>query len=635
MAYHVPTSAIPLLEDPPFVIGLVLLGTALGWRTLRLLHAPLGDITGLERGTLSAAVGLGLLQYLPYALGMAHLLTPFTIRLALVVLQLLLLRDILLILAAIRRRVTIRSWSSIPGWIKIGALILLLRMIPVLLTALCPGIDGDGLGYHLAAPKRWLQSGDLHYLPTFLHTNAPMGVEMLYTIPLAVWSDTAAKFMHFALGTLAFLAIFAAGRRLHSAAVGFMAASIWFCGMGALSAATYFPIAFVDLGLALEVTAAVLAWILWRRTQSTGWLRCAALCAGFAASFKLTGVFVGFGLAGITLAALRQEGMSWKQANRLCVRSVGLALIPVAPWLVRTWIQTGDPIYPLLPGLFHPRDWSPEAAQAFQTYFRYFNLWGPPEWGLAQRQAALFCVLVGAASLYGLLLWRVRQREPRTLVALAGFLLLTGIAFTGLMLRLVSHLFPLALLLLGMALSSWLTRSRIAQSALLTVLAINVALFLWRATPNLPLEAETAMGRTSRQSYLTRRLNIMPLWDTLNRLPQTAENEGAVLIAALQPADSTTCGLNFYCDRDCFVTDAYLQARIRMDTWEHYLSDIRSNRIAYVVAPKGIVPGYVRIGPDYAPAQNEFPFARRLVTTYGRLMIANANYELYKLQTPS
>ena len=60
MAYYVPVSSIPLLQDPPFVAALVLLGTAVGWRTLRLLRAPLSDITALERGVLSAAVGLGL-----------------------------------------------------------------------------------------------------------------------------------------------------------------------------------------------------------------------------------------------------------------------------------------------------------------------------------------------------------------------------------------------------------------------------------------------------------------------------------------------------------------------------------------------------------------------------------------------
>ncbi len=40
MSYHVPTSAVPLLKDPPFVLWLLLLATALGSRCLRWLNAP-------------------------------------------------------------------------------------------------------------------------------------------------------------------------------------------------------------------------------------------------------------------------------------------------------------------------------------------------------------------------------------------------------------------------------------------------------------------------------------------------------------------------------------------------------------------------------------------------------------------
>src|SRR5690348_13260729 len=72
--YVVPTSSVPLLQDPPFVLGLVLLGTAIGSRVLRWLRAPLGEVSAVERGVLAAAVGLPALQYLAYGLGMAGVL---------------------------------------------------------------------------------------------------------------------------------------------------------------------------------------------------------------------------------------------------------------------------------------------------------------------------------------------------------------------------------------------------------------------------------------------------------------------------------------------------------------------------------------------------------------------------------
>ena len=65
MPYHVPTSAVPLLRDPPFVVGLLLLGTAIGSRLLRSARLSLAEVSALERGLLSVALGVGLLQYLP------------------------------------------------------------------------------------------------------------------------------------------------------------------------------------------------------------------------------------------------------------------------------------------------------------------------------------------------------------------------------------------------------------------------------------------------------------------------------------------------------------------------------------------------------------------------------------------
>ena len=92
--YHVPISRIPLLQDPPFTLFLVLLRAALGRRVLGLLRIPLGEASRLERGVLCAATGLGLMQYIAFGLGVAHLLTPLAVKISLFALTILLLPDI-------------------------------------------------------------------------------------------------------------------------------------------------------------------------------------------------------------------------------------------------------------------------------------------------------------------------------------------------------------------------------------------------------------------------------------------------------------------------------------------------------------------------------------------------------------
>ena len=76
LPFRVPVSVHPIVQDPPFVIVLFLLATAIGFRVLRTARITAEDGTRLERGVISAVIGLGLLQYLPFGLGVAGVLTP-------------------------------------------------------------------------------------------------------------------------------------------------------------------------------------------------------------------------------------------------------------------------------------------------------------------------------------------------------------------------------------------------------------------------------------------------------------------------------------------------------------------------------------------------------------------------------
>ena len=107
---------MPLLHDPPAVLFICLLGTALGRRLLRILRAPLPTVSRLERGVLCAAMGLGMLQYLAFGLGSAHALTPRNLTVGLAILSLLLLPDIGKVLRAIYRAVRETGTRNVPVW---------------------------------------------------------------------------------------------------------------------------------------------------------------------------------------------------------------------------------------------------------------------------------------------------------------------------------------------------------------------------------------------------------------------------------------------------------------------------------------------------------------------------------------
>lgn len=628
--FSVPISALPLLEDPPFAVGLALLGTSLGHRTLRWLGAPLDEATALERGVLAAAIGLGLLQYLVFTLGMSGRLTPLALWLSLAILAVLLGPTAWRVLRAIIGQRG-RFQSLRLDWMTIGTVILVLVLAGAMLRSLCPPTDPDGLYYHLTAPKRWLQAGRLSYLPTLGQTNLPMGASMLYTIPLAIWSDTAAKLVHYGFGVLSLLAIFALGRRTRGAAVGFCATALWFIGLRAvptLDASGLFSTAYADLAVTLEVVCAALAWVLWNDSGNRNWLLAAAFCAGFAATFKLTAGLTGLALAVLVAAVTLREGIPPGRAVLMATGFLALSLLPPMPWFLRSWLQTGNPVYLAFADLFPTRDWSPGAAKVLAEYFKYY-VWGTGHASIAwslQFRALIRAVALGlTAVVAGLLLWRWRSLNGRALAFIAAVLLLAGIQSSGFYLRYFVPFLPLILIVLLWPLEARLAASRRAQGAVLGILGINALLFLtrtsWRLNEATIGQAVTvALHPSQRESFLEAHLSVMPLWRYANR---TLPPDARLVLPASRPG--------YYLDRLAFLTEAYYQERIRMDTWEHYLDDLARDEIGYAIVPKRFDPTR-EVGPGYAPKRNELPFAQRLVQERGTLLAASSSDELYQVR---
>lgn len=622
--YHVPTSAVPLLQDPPFVLWLGLLGLGLGRRALRVLRLT-GPDFALERGVIALSLGFGLLQYVGFGLGMAGKLTPGAVWVALGVLSVILLPDSFLALRSLLQRLRALASQRPPKLIGWAALVVAVPLLLAFVSALAPPTDPDGLYYHLTAPERWLQLGRLDYLPTLVHTNGLMGVNMLYTLALAVWSDTAAKLIHFALGILSLLAIFALGRQLKTSLVGFAAAAFWFIGLYAiptLDASRLFSWAYVDLGLTAQAMTAVLAWLLWSRTQRFGFLVAAGLCAGFSATAKLTGVFVGAGLTVVVLVDTLRQKRGARAALLNAVVFGALAVLPALPWFVRSFVLTGSPVYLMLPKLFKTRDWTPEAGAAFNDYFKYY-VWGTGYrslgWSLELRKAFRAVVMLSTLGGAALVIWRLKNWEHRFLAFVFALLVLACVSSTGLYVRYMVPFLPLALVLLFIPLHQLLRERTWAQVALLLVLAGNAALYVRGANPSVSDVVQVSSGRLSRHDFVERQIPVLGLWEHANAVVPA---DAKILLVAGRPS--------YFINAYCYVTEAYYQARIRMDTYENFVSDVRRDKLKYVIIPDSMAPS-APIGPAYAPAKNEMPFAHRLVNENGRLLKTVATDHLYEL----
>lgn len=625
-----PTSRVALLVDPPFVLWLLVIAYFLGKRILGLFVRE-GAASRGESRIFSLLLGLGTLEFVPYALGMSAQLTQKNLWLA---------TGLLSVYAGVEIALTRRNARpkhaaiepSVEGsregsrdLFVYGAIVAIALLFSIVL-GVAPPSDPDGLFYHLTAPKRWLQSGDLRYLPSLVHTNGPMGGQMLFTWVLGIWSDTSPKLIHFSFGVITLFTIVSLGTRLASRRIGVIAAAVWFLGLnflGTLGATSLFSVAYVDLNLAAFSLGSVLALLGYLRTRDFGFALVSALCAGLALTTKLTGLFVGGSLTAFLAATCVARKESWSQAFGKTVLFGCVALLPAVPWFMRSWVQTGSPIYLMLPSVFETRDWSPSAGRAFGDFFKYY-VWGTGyssrDWSLEFRKAIrlaalLFVLLTGAVAL-----WRTKSIERRLPLFVFVGVALISIVGTGLYLR---YLVPFSGLLLVAILASIPERffmHRAAQGALVLLLLGNLGLFFKQAFPR-PLDAvRVSLGLMSRQEF--RQMAFGPADDLWNEVNRRAGKDDQVLLAAGRPA--------YYVDPYCTITEAYYQERLRMDTWDHYVRDARRDNFVYAIVPlKATLSNPV--GPTYPAAENEIPFARRLASEFGAKVGTFGDDELYKL----
>lgn len=221
------------------------------------------------------------------------------------------------------------------------------------LLALAPPMDADALIYHLTVPRWNAEAHRWVHLP-FISSHFPMGLESLYTLGFLVGEDSVAQLLHWAMGVLTLLGVWALGRRWFSEEVARRAMLLL------ASVYTFSLIAFwgyVDLGTtAMETLAVVGLQEGWRRRgmERWRWWRAAACCAGAALSTKYFAFFPFLLLGGMVLLLSSWE--RWRRGEphplQWAVVTAGAwwawGLLLFLPFAVKNALFTGNPFYPFL-----------------------------------------------------------------------------------------------------------------------------------------------------------------------------------------------------------------------------------------------------------------------------------------------
>jgi hypothetical protein len=624
-----------LLPLPP-ILNAAVFGTliwwvalALGRRALRVLRIGREVFSSWERGLLSATFGIGLLQFLPLTLGLLHVMTPANVRIAFAVLALLLARDLWGVAKQLLQALKRLRLDMVPkaAWPWVAACAALFAVLLVRCVVFRSGGDDDG--YHLAAPKRWLQSGGIDYLPTYTHTNASFGFEMSYIIALSLGDVVSAKMLHYVAGVLSLLGMVLCGRRLGSALAGLTAGSLIMVATPVFDLQPLFGVALVDFAASLTTLASLLCFLAWREERQGVLLTCLALCVGFTGAFKFTALAVVFVWVPIIVIDERGKGASWARCSSTIVRFGALAALPVLPWFLKNFLATGNPVYPMFASIVPTRDWSAEHAQVFSRYVRLYS------WGIAQGanlSEAKRKLLIVAAQLViavggGVAVVLVRRHVLRAMLGFAVVYIIISLQLTGLIFR---YWLPATMFAL-LALALWSTESWSSKpwrywpaTGLLAIACVQAVAY--QGVSAFPSNVKIALGlRSFSDEYPND--PFWKVWHFINS--QTAPGDKVLAAGMYNSVGASSFG-GFWSDRMFYTTDSHLQAALRLDTWPSFVASLKSLGVTHVMLySKETLPR--RQGFDFLAGRNEYPFSRRLADQYGEKLYEEDGLQLYRV----
>jgi hypothetical protein len=278
--------------------------------------------------------------------------------------------------------------------------------------------DWDGTSEHLVQAKAYVRDGLYHPLWYDHHSHFPAAIQMLFSLGLSCGSVSGAKLFHWGYGVIALAAAFLIARRHLHVRAGPWAALI-LLSTPAFSWLT--SVAYVDLGVAAYGLLALLGFLEWRHgllplpnpvgaqfiapavggaqasppLQTQGAMNRAptrgkkgetangaaavpiavdsafsvqrsafpflpALMAAGAMAVKMQGI----ALFGVLLAAFAWESLRRRTLRPVVAFGVMAGLI-ACPWYIKSWITTGNPVYPFAYSIFGGVQWSAEQARDY------------------------------------------------------------------------------------------------------------------------------------------------------------------------------------------------------------------------------------------------------------------------------
>lgn len=229
--------------------------------------------------------------------------------------------------------------------------ILLLQTFINFIGVMGPELAFDAIWYHLTLPKLYLINQSIFHIPGGLlyYSDMPKLAEMLYTVGLAMGDEKLSKLIHFGFGILTCIAVYKISRKYLNIFLSTLGVLVFY---SSLIVGWQSITAYVDLSRSFFEIMALWGFLNFTETRERKWLIESAVMLGLAISTKL----IALGSIIIFIVLLfsflyRNKFSHGKVVSRVLLFTFISLLIP-SPWLVFSWINTGNIAYPLLTNVY-------------------------------------------------------------------------------------------------------------------------------------------------------------------------------------------------------------------------------------------------------------------------------------------
>ncbi|MBK9164552.1 MAG: glycosyltransferase family 39 protein [Acidobacteria bacterium] len=538
-------------------------------------------------------------------------------------------------------------------------LLSLLAVVPILLSliaSLAPPTAKDTLLYHFSVPKAFIAQGSSAFIEGNIASYLALGTEMHVVWAMLLGGPVGDRAAEAAGGAVVWLffplllaAVFGLAReggisRRWSLIAVLMVATVPTAYHVAASA-------YIDLALAFYVLLAVFALTRWWRSLESRWLILVAIFLGAALASKLTTLFVIAAFALVVMMRARSEADRAGKVAGLGLAALVLAGVIASPWYLRTWAETGSPIFPFYMSIWpgEAAGWDVDRSNLFQAmnaqYGGYVKTpldYLAAPWNIsvtAQPELAThFDGVLGVAFLLGLpflawALWKLEiPAEAKIGSAVAAVMFLFWL-FSSQQLRYLLPIVPLlaigiaaAFERLGESLDGVRQIGQVSfAAAAIAAMLTGTAWFLQKA----PLRV--VLGGESKAEYLSRNLDYYPYYRWLN-----TESDAGHRVWLINMRRDT-----YNLERPYFSDYLFEDWTLRRLVWETRSAEELKARTAamnvqYVLARHDFLFDYDRspIVDDTKPrAENEakLKMARELLLDPARTVKADARFSLVKV----